>query len=640
MTQPVSNTPMPQITYPLYTDQPILSDSWRINTSQIQVIELANCLRALNKIIGTISNDTLGVSFNTQEDQSFYNDTEKIIRIDPRFALQSQKFPIPPHDFDVLVAHGIHEAFHNQTGSEVVREGLKRSSYHGTQGVNLRAKETANKIAIVGEEIYVDNAARRKSDLLYKYIYKARLAYRGNVADKHPDWSDPVTAWSATGMYGIIPPDGIPSRILDCLAIFNVLQQTLAGWELTPLQRVEYYNKAAQDINNIMQRAEIEDRLKGTTSPPRNPENPQTPKDLGQESPPDKSQGVGTPEEEDEEEDNGGNKEKDDGEEKEDEEEDNNEDGEKSGEESDKSGTGNSPQLIDNSITTSTQNLSLTPLHGETHISTQLQHDIEEALQSEMEDISQEIRDEYNEFDPKLISQSRHGDAQIIWSKSKNPIDPTFDEQLARELIWLRQLKNKIGHQTFRSERHGKLDPTRLHKIQDSDDVFKLRKQRDRQTLDLVCVVDASGSMNGKGEAIYEAVKALRHSLPDTTVISYEGGLSGIHIEVQSIKKSPMTQIQPCGETPSGPAILAAIKRFPKSLLIHFSDGGANVGPDLDDTFALIEKNYPDTRIINVEYPTRRTFAPHANVQTIALKTISAFPTLIKEVLKAWQMSL
>ena len=86
----------------------------------------------------------------------------------------------------------------------------------------------------------------------------------------------------------------------------------------------------------------------------------------------------------------------------------------------------------------------------------------------------------------------------VIWSKAESEIDTDFDEKLARQLVWIKDWKNTIGHQTYRQEPRGKLDGTRLYRAAIDQKVFKTRAMIDRGELDLVMLCDASSSMRDK----------------------------------------------------------------------------------------------------------------------------------------------
>ncbi len=122
-----------------------ISEYWRKNTSSFEASELANVLRALNKVSGHIGRNVgnvewLGMSTNTNG---------RII-LDPGVILG--KYPVPPKRFDYLVGIVVHEALHQTEWSEYLWKLVDKSS----PGMRMSEKVIFQKIVYTGEDIYVD----------------------------------------------------------------------------------------------------------------------------------------------------------------------------------------------------------------------------------------------------------------------------------------------------------------------------------------------------------------------------------------------------------------------------------------------------------------------------------------------------
>ena len=55
---------------------------------------------------------------------------------------------------------------------------------------------------------------------------------------------------------------------------------------------------------------------------------------------------------------------------------------------------------------------------------------------------------------------------------------------------------------------------------------------------------------------------------------------------------SASRKIVPLGGTPSGTALLSAATLFPKSLIIHFTDGRINTGISMEESLEIIANRF------------------------------------------------
>jgi len=139
-----------------------LSEFWRINTSNLEATELANLLRALRKVTGTLGQNVgdvvyAGMSMSPGD-----------IVLDPEFVIG--KYPVNPGKVDYLVGLVVHEALHKTEWSDLVWSGVKQVR----PDMNAREKVILSKIIGVGEDIYVDSISERS--VLGLYNRKARRA--------------------------------------------------------------------------------------------------------------------------------------------------------------------------------------------------------------------------------------------------------------------------------------------------------------------------------------------------------------------------------------------------------------------------------------------------------------------------------
>ncbi|MFZ2807835.1 MAG: vWA domain-containing protein [Desulfosalsimonadaceae bacterium] len=140
-------------------DQRGISDYWRKNTSSIEASELANILRALNKVAGHIGRNAgqvewAGMSHNTNGN----------IVIDPSAMMGN--YPVPPSKFDYLVGVVVHEAMHQTEWSDYLWKTVNKN----IPEMKMSEKIVFQKIIYTGENIYVDSLADKSVLGLYARI--------------------------------------------------------------------------------------------------------------------------------------------------------------------------------------------------------------------------------------------------------------------------------------------------------------------------------------------------------------------------------------------------------------------------------------------------------------------------------------
>ena len=137
-----------------------LSEFWRVNTSQLEATELANLLRALRKVAGTLGRNVGEVIY------AGMSAPPGAIVIDPEFVLG--RYPVSPWKVDHLVGLVAHEALHGTEWSDLVWSRARSAR----PDLDARQKVVLAKIIQVGEDIYVDSISERS--ILGLYTRKAR----------------------------------------------------------------------------------------------------------------------------------------------------------------------------------------------------------------------------------------------------------------------------------------------------------------------------------------------------------------------------------------------------------------------------------------------------------------------------------
>ena len=579
------------------TDTKALSDSWRVNRSTVKAIELANAIRALSKVVGSVHKGKRHstIAFNT-EAQS-YNQQSDVIRIDPTFA--SKSLPITSEDFDVLCGHAAHEAGHSLVDSVAVfRKGSEAPLRTDHNKIGYA------EVARVGEEIVVDYTVGSLNPVLGDYIRRGRKAY--SVPRSKLNWADIIVAWTAVAVYGHLPNPDAPTRVLSALKICMTATQKLRTTPHLPIRaRILLYDQVAEELKRVLKQDKIEQKL--TNKGPKNMIEGHTRKQLQQEATKelyDTSEEPSTPED-------------------------------ATTSEDENTVTSEGQENPNTLVPPDSADTPLLPSHSPASIPEELQDQITSMINAESSDISDEIHKVMAKYHMRSNDLS-----PVVWQLSQEERTDEIDDQLYRELVWLRNLKHNIGQEVFRAEPHGIIDQHRIHRATIDGLVFKQKRRRPRKDLELVLLLDASDSMRGENSIVFKAAHTLHRIIPASTIITYNKHRT-ITMEVSSSVGKPSRKVSPTGMTPSGTALLATAKRFPQALIIHFTDGFSNHGPDTKQAYTMIEKEYPNTSFIEVQYgrpkPTPKGTYPEM-VSLVSLDTISEFPTLLREVIKPWAL--
>lgn len=664
-----------------------LSDKWRTQKSELPHIDLAHSLKAIQKVIGYVLTDEINVNFASKANSLTYNSGRSIV-IDPQYALLGS--PIEAKHEDVLLGLALHEAGHSIVGSL----GLEH------QAITLPTGEIVE-VNVLGEEIYTDTYMGRHYLNAKDYITRARDAYNvdmcdydnvrsifihvalyGNLPDAH--------AMGNSRVLKAIPPVMTMSKKMASrdwtLSDRNIIYaQTLQ--ELRDAFYPDQPQAQSQPRRSSAPKFPSGSRGAGRPSPQQQPhetqsqhedktlgleipgqkeidrEPPERPKPQGEQEAKDPAQGSQGEEKREENEEAGGNGQgqREDlhgqhGQQGEDE-----QGGDLSGTPqggaggSDVGGRGETDHQrgelggVDANPGTDggegRQNNATHPGDvGNTEVGTALTNDFHSrkyVLSGELlENIAQAIENEEEELTGRVRAdlefRGELDQKTIVFKRDKSKDMKACNEGLARQLVWLKELKNSRGSQYYRNEDFGKVDQRALYRAPINGKIFKRRVVLPQREQDIVLLLDASSSM-ARHRSVYENAHAVFRTLSDAVVLSYyDDDFDGVMVRRHDAGRK-MTQVDTHGTTPSGSALLAAAVKFPKALIIHFTDGAPNRGTIVKDALETINKKAPDARVVNIIYNTAaHNYPENEHSQTIVLEDVKDFPAKLKQALTTW----
>ncbi|MGB9500126.1 MAG: vWA domain-containing protein [Dissulfuribacterales bacterium] len=155
----VNDDPLNLLINTICGNQRGISGYWRKNTSSIEASELANILRALNKVAGHIGRNAGQVEW-----AGMSHNTNGHIILDPSAMMGD--YPVPTPKFDYLVGVVTHEAMHQTEWSDY----LWKTVNENIPKMKMSEKIVFHKIIYTGENIYVDSLADKSVLGLYTRI--------------------------------------------------------------------------------------------------------------------------------------------------------------------------------------------------------------------------------------------------------------------------------------------------------------------------------------------------------------------------------------------------------------------------------------------------------------------------------------
>jgi len=149
-----------------------LSDNWRVNKSGLEHIELVNALKAVRKVVGHLNLDINVLWTGMSLGRKNYG-----IELPPDLVLG--EYPIPGDKMDVLVGYAVHEALHIIEKSSIIRAYFQQKYSH------INDSELVSAIIEAGEDVHIEGIARKKG-VLGKYSPKFRTWWNKNMTPEIP----------------------------------------------------------------------------------------------------------------------------------------------------------------------------------------------------------------------------------------------------------------------------------------------------------------------------------------------------------------------------------------------------------------------------------------------------------------------
>lgn len=524
------------------------SSNWRINKSGIMAVEGAQALKALRKVAGAVGLPSdFQVKFATKTHGSGIDfDKHEVVIGAGRLFTEA---PIPADLFDVLVGLTLHEVGHMNIHTDKVWSDIPWN----TTPMTDTEKAVFQKFINIGEDIVIESSIRANKNLAeYDEALHSWAMTQMREAQPHrllEVWIEYALGHKSSGVLSL--PDELVEPMQQLVA--------LTGWlrkEPSYIERANAYVKYWGEVKDAI------------LNPPKPPEPPPPDEDgepgnAGEPQPESQSESStsepDSPKEEDSE----------DGEPTQPESnEDNEDDG---GEDDDTEPSADLDDEDDDETGDDEFDMPLTPQPDDA-ISDELAKDIEDAIESESEDITDEVLEALSEHTGKAERAST-----VIRSRETNTPLIKPDQLLCKKLERVMTIRKRLQTRTMRGEQYGQIDRRHLHRIKTDERVFSLRYKFPDGFPNTRILLDLSGSMSrGQADEVLEAAGALQTLVNAEVWCYYNDG------EVQLIRVDDgklIRQFSPAGNTPSGLAIVGVAVGLRKGgLVIHLTDGQHNSG--------------------------------------------------------------
>lgn len=543
------------------------SDNWRINKSTLMPVEGAQLLKALRKVAGAAglpSNFKVTFAVNGQDVGIDFDKREVIIGAGRLF----HEAPLPADKMDILTGLMLHEVEHRNIGTDRLDQQLFSSWDKTNPG-----KEQAmfQKFVNIGEDVVVESSLRANKNLADYDIATHDWA----VAEmREAKQNKLLELWIEYGLgHKADAILDLPQKMSDAMA--QVV--ALTGWLR---HKPSYGNRANAYLNYwsalkeiILNPPELEspiDMSKTNQNGDGKNENgnngadgEQQAEDRGNQPADDTKDGSDKPSAPENKGENASGEEKsaglpaEDGQSESGEEEsDDTTKSARDGKDTEKSGEGTD---LDRPLAPRPDDI----------ISKELMGAIEEAIQSDSEDITEQVVKEFNGANVQYpIIRSRETKTPLI-----KP-NPELRKRLERVMTIRKRLQARVMH----GEQYGRIDKRHLDRIGTDQRIFSLRYKFPDGFPNTKILLDLSGSMSGKqADEVLEAAGALQ-TLVNAEVWCYNDLNNQIHL-VRMDNGKLIHRWNPDGGTPSGLAIIGVSLGMKKDgLIIHLTDGCHNCG--------------------------------------------------------------
>ena len=540
------------------------SSNWRVNSSSIKSVEGAYILRALRKVAGAVG---LPAGYQVK-----FNTGEAVINLDPEYEdimIQAgdlfTKAPMPPENMDVLVGRTLHEVEHHNINTKGVWLGCHYK-------VSRDEREFFQSFVSIGEDIIVDKHLLANQNLMDYYVAALERAFRGWHG---PHMNSLLELWIEYAIIGnrdiiLYVPDALVEPMQQLTELTEKLKEPMDRLVGTRL-RGEYYVTYWNLVKEVVIHPPELEQLPGAG-------------------------GGGLPGEE------------------------------TKGENPDQKGgrTQVGPTSQDHP---GFHEDVMPPMSANSApLDKKLAEQIEEAVMSETEDITDQVYSEFTEAGLKakgirfMITRKR---------ETKNIIVKPDPEQ-CRRLERILAIRKRLQDRVMRGEEAGKLDMRKLHRSQTDRKMFKLKYRFPDGFPDTAILIDMSGSMSGKqAEEVITAATSLANVVK-CKVWSYAE--NGSEIRLVKLDEGKVTHgALPGGNTPSGIALVGVADTLKKGgLIIHLTDGEHNVefGP-VEATAVLRKKGINAVHLL-----WGQTEGPYTGLPCQVLRGgISEFPEALYQIL-------